>query len=632
MLSRTSKLLAALLALALVAAACGSGDDEETTDVTTAVDDDAQEQLEADREAGDADGADAPAAGDAVRGGKLVYGIEADSANPWTHYATSCAISCRMILRTITDGLFVTDDAGEIQPYLVESFEANDDFTEWTMTIKDGISFHDGTPLDGAAVKYNIDTCRFSPLTGPSFLGLADVTAEGQTVTMTYDTPEALGPRSLRTEICGMMLSPTWMATLANNPLNNAPFVTEEEQAALDLSGDPAAPVGLGPFVFESYTPGNGNSFTAVRNDDYWRGDGPNSVTNEGLPYLDEVELVVAVDIQGRSSGLQAGQFDIIHTANADEIAKFEGNDDFKLLQANDFGETSYTLLNVAQGENPTLAFVRGLDSLDMDPGGLNADNPMVHLSCRKALAHAVDRQRVANERWAGLATVANGPFPPGSIGYLEDTGYPEFDTDAALAEFETCKADHGTTPVALSFNTTNDPFNVETNELVASMWRDAFGDEIDVSIAPIEQGQYIGLALAGTFQAQGWRNHAGVDPTEQWYWWNSATASPIDPGVPELALNFGRFQDAEMDAAFNTIRQNPDPDARREAAETVNRLFAENVWNFWTVWTLWGIMANPRVQNLTALEIPDIGTSMPVIAGKHHLTQIWCLDGDCQG
>ena len=45
-------------------------------------------------------------------------------------------------------------------------------------------------------------------------------------------------------------------------------------------------------------------------------------------------------------------------------------------------------------------------------------------------------------------------------------------------------------------------------------MWRDAFGDEIDVSITPIEQGQYIGLALAGTFQAQGWRNHGGVDPS----------------------------------------------------------------------------------------------------------------------
>lgn len=630
-----TKLLGIFLALALVAAACGSGDDDESADDgTSEVGTEDQEQIEADRSEGEATGADTSETGDGepVHGGRLVYGIEADSANPWVHYATSCAISCRMIFRAISDSLFITDENGEIQPYLVESFEPNDDFTQWTMTVRDGITFHDGTPLDGAAVKYNIDACRFSPLTGPAFLGLDTVEAEGQTVTMTYSAPEALGPKALRAETCGMMFSPEWMATLANNPLNQPPIISEEEAGALDLSGDPAAPVGLGAFRYVSYTPGNGNSFIAERNPDYWRGDGPNSITGEGLPYLDEVEFVVAVDIQGRSNGLRAGQFDIIHTANADEIVKYEGDGDFKLLQANDFGETSYILLNVAQGENPTLAFVRGLDTLDMDPGGLNDANPLVHLSCRTALAHAIDQERVANERWAGIATVANGPFPPGSIGYLEDSGYPTFDLDAAAENWEQCKTDHGTTPVAFSFNTTNDAFNVETNELTASMWRDAFGDEIEVSIAPIEQGQYIGLALAGTFQAQGWRNHAGVDPTEQWYWWNSATASPIDPGVPELALNFGRFQDPAMDEAFTTIRQNPDPAARQEAAEEVNRLFAENVWNFWYVWTVWGIIANNRIQNITNLEIPDFGPVMPVIAGKHHLAQVWCSEGNCQG
>jgi len=652
-------LIAILIALAVFATACGGSDGgdsdtaeapDDSTQVDTSDDEpaaepaddgddggddeqDTPEEVEEAREEGDATGEDTREVETGpVRGGTLVYGIEADSANPWAHYAVSCAISCRMVLRTITDGLFVTDDSGEIQPYLVETVEKNEDATVWTMTMRDGINFHDGTPLDGAAVKYNIDTCRFSPLTGPAFIGLADVQAEGQTVTMTYDAPEALGPRILRTETCGMMLSPTWMATLANNPLNNAPFVTEEQQAELDLSGDPAAPVGVGPFVFDSYTPGNGNSFIATRNEDYWRGDGPNSVTGEGLPYLDAVELAVAVDIQGRSNGLLAGQFDIIHTANADEVAKFESDDEFVLLQANDFGETSHSLINSAQGVNPTLAFVRGQDEVQMDPGGLNAANAMVHLSCRKALAHALDRQRVADERGAGIVTPANGPFPPGSIGYLEDSGYPDFDLDAARAEWETCKSDFGTTPIPLSFNTTNDAFNVETNELIASMWGEAFGDELDVSIAPIEQGQYIGLALAGVFQVQGWRNHGGVDPAEQWYWWSSATASPIDPSVPELALNFGRFQDPEMDAAMAIVRQSQDPDERRAAAEDVNRAFGKNVWNFWTTWTLWGVIANPRVQNITGFEYPEGGNSMPVIAGKHHLTQIWCSDGDCQG
>ncbi|HCB33915.1 MAG TPA: hypothetical protein DEP69_01670, partial [Acidimicrobiaceae bacterium] len=423
---------------------------------------------------------------------------------------------------------------------------------------------------------------------------------------------------------CGNMLSPTWLQTLSSNPL-----LSEDERAAAE--GDQAAPVGVGAFVFDSYTPGAGNSFIAKRNPDYWRG--ANGITGEDLPYLDEIEFVAVPDIQGRSSGMKSGEFDIIHTANSDEIAKFEGDSDFVLLQANDYGETSHILLNVAQGTNPTLQFVRGqATELQMDPSGANSVNPLVNLSCRTALAHALDQERYAEERGAGIVTPANGPFPPGSVGYLDDSGYPEYDLDAAAVEWEKCKADSGQNPVTFSYNTTNDAFNVESNELIAAMWREAFGDEIAVTITPIEQGQYINLALAGIFQAQGWRNHGGVDPTEQWYWWNSATASPIDPSVPELALNFGRFQDPEMDTAFQTIRFNPDPAARKAATEDVNRAFGKNVWNIWTYWTLWGIVARPPVQNITDLTIPGHDLLVaPVIAGKHHLTQMWCTNGDCQ-
>lgn len=106
---------------------------------------------------------------------------------------------------------------------------------------------------------------------------------------------------------------------------------------------------------------------------------------------------------------------------------------------------------------------------------------------------------------------------------------------------------------------------------------------------------KYIGLALAGAFQAEGWRNHGGIHPAEQWFWWSSTTASPVDPGVPELASNFGRFP------------------------HRVN-------------WTLWGVVANRRVPNITNLEIPGYGLVTPIIGGRHRLTQVWCLEGDCQG
>ncbi len=122
--------MALLFAFAMVAAACGGSGSDEATGTTSAETDGVVKEIEENDATGDDTRDDA---GEAVRDGRLVYGIEADSANPWTHYATSCAISCRMILRSIADPLFATADDGTIQPYLVETMEPNADASEWTL-------------------------------------------------------------------------------------------------------------------------------------------------------------------------------------------------------------------------------------------------------------------------------------------------------------------------------------------------------------------------------------------------------------------------------------------------------------------------------------------------------------------
>ena len=63
---------------------------------------------------------------------------------------------------------------------------------EWTVTIRDGITFHDGTPLTGEVVAYNINLCRISQLTGPALLGIDSVVGEGQTVTVTASPGQPL--------------------------------------------------------------------------------------------------------------------------------------------------------------------------------------------------------------------------------------------------------------------------------------------------------------------------------------------------------------------------------------------------------------------------------------------------------
>jgi peptide/nickel transport system substrate-binding protein len=552
--------------------------------------------------------------GEPVHGGTLVYGLEADTANAWAHYRASYATSGYVPLGAISDSLFAYSDAGEIQGNLVESWEPNEDYTVWTLNLREGITFHDGTPLDGAAVKFNIDACRSSPLTAGAYAPIGSVEAEGQTVTITTQGgPWVVLPAYFAGGSCGYMLSAEWLGSLPDVPQRQeASPVYDAELAATPADGDPARPVGLGAFVFESYTPGNGNSFRAVRNEDYWRG--PNGITGEELPYLDAIEAVVAVDIDSRANGLRSGQFDVIHTANADTLSQFLEDDEFETISTSRYGDTSYIMLNHAAG--------------DLDPEGSNANSPLLHLSCRKALAHAIDTERLAQERGAGLVQPANGPFPPGSIGYLEDTGYPQYDLDAANAEMETCLSEVGADSIEFTFNTTNDPFNVESNELVISMWDEAFGGAVNASITPIEQGQYIGLALVGTFNAQSWRSHSGLDPDQQRLWWHSTSATPVGG----LALNFGRFRDAEMDEALNTIKSNPDPAARKEAAETVNRVFGEQVYNWWTTWTLWGVVEQPYVNGIEGATLADGTPATGLVgAGRHNIAQLWCDNGECE-
>jgi len=349
-----------------------------------------------------------------------------------------------------------------------------------------------------------------------------------------------------------------------------------------------------------------------VRNEDYWRG--PNGVTGEELPYLDSIEGVVSVEIGATENSLRSGQFDIIHTGNSGAISRFLDDDDYEVTASSKFGDTSYIMFNVAEG--------------DIDPQGSNADSPLLNVHCRRALAHATDVERLIEERGAGLARQANGPFGPGVLGYLEDTGYPPYDPDAAVEEFETCLEELGTERIEFTFNTTNDPYNVETNTLLISMWNEVLGNRITSSISAIESGQYIGLALTGNFHAFGWANHGGIDPATQAYWWQSASSSPVG----ELALNFGRFRNENIDEALVTLRTNPDPAARKAAAETVSREFGENVYNLWTTWVVWSIISHPYVNGVETNVIP--GTGEPGIglafSGRHQTNQLWCDDGVC--
>ena len=128
---------ALLLAFGLVAAACGGSDDSSGGERRT--------RTRAARSP------PIPTTGPTpTRGGSITFAREAETSSPWTPSAMICDVACHQAIKGIYDTLIWPDAEGEVHGMLLESFEPNADFTEWTLTPREGITFHDGTPWDVA--------------------------------------------------------------------------------------------------------------------------------------------------------------------------------------------------------------------------------------------------------------------------------------------------------------------------------------------------------------------------------------------------------------------------------------------------------------------------------------------------
>src|SRR5690606_34609573 len=156
--------------------------------------------------------------------------------------------------RAIYDTLTVPNAEGDYVPYLAQSIEPNDDYTEWTITVRDGIKFHDGTDLTGEVVKNNIDAYRGaypgrSPLLFAFVLkNIASVESAGHSGTAKTTVPGVAFP--------AFLFSSSRTGIMAQAHLDNADTCNRTL-------------IGTGPFKFVSWSPGD--KLVGERNEDYWQ-------------------------------------------------------------------------------------------------------------------------------------------------------------------------------------------------------------------------------------------------------------------------------------------------------------------------------------------------------------------------
>ncbi|MFV0317007.1 MAG: ABC transporter substrate-binding protein [Microthrixaceae bacterium] len=530
-----------LVALAVVAASCGGGDSDSAEGTSDA--------------------------GELRYGGDIVYGLEAENSGGWCLPEGQLAISGIMVARAIYDTLTIPDADAQYVPFLAESVEPNGDFTQWSIKLRDGVTFHDGTPLDATVVKNNLDAFRGTyPARQPLLLRfifdpIADVSVvDDLTVSVTTKVPWPAFPASLFSE--------------GRAGISAQAQLDDPETCDRNL-------IGTGPFRFEEWV--QNDRLVVTRNDDYWRTD----ADGNQLPYLDRVEFRPYVDATTRANALLSDEIQMGLGGGATEFAIWQDAaeaGEIQVLKADQYPEVGFQIINVGT-------------------------EPFNNRNARIAAAAALDRDEINDIRNQGLLRIADGPFGPGNMGYLEDTGYPDFDLDRAREAAAAYEAETGK-PLTFTYTYQADPETTQLAQLLQEQWGRA---GIEVNLASIEQSALISTAISGEYQVISFRNHGGGDPDVQYIWWYG--------GSP---LNFGRIDDPRINDLLDRGRSSSDAAERTQIYEEINTIMGEEAYAQWITWVDWVLGFRNDLHGVMGPQLPDGAEPFPGLAAGHTLAGVW--------
>jgi len=400
--------LLSMVLLALVAAGCGGDDEGEEAGAPATTQEEA-----------------------AAAGGTLVF---AGASDPVVidGALVSDGESIRVITQVFETLVFLKAGTTEPEPGLAESWEASPDGKEWTFQLKEGVSFHDGTPFNAAAVCANFDRWyNFSgPLQNPSatyywqvvFGGFAKTDPKsGAPAESLYSSCEAVDEATAKLTLTKP--SATFIPALAQQAFSiaspDALKKYEADKGTVDKDGifQPTGtfgtehPIGTGPFEFVSWK--RNDRLTLKRYEDYWG----------EKAKIDELIIRPIADNAARLQALQTGEIQGYDLVEPQDIETIEGDENLQVFDRPAFN-VAYVGFNISL---PPL------------------DNQKV----RQAVAHGLDRQAVVDNFYAGRAELATQFMPPEVVGHSDGVTEYEYDPEKAKQILQ----DAGLTlPVKLDF------------------------------------------------------------------------------------------------------------------------------------------------------------------------------------
>jgi len=494
-------------------------------------------------------------------GGTLRFGLFGET-NGWSPVDSNWAGSGYIVAQTMFDRLVMFDDKGQPKPYLAESIDPSADFTRWTIKVRPGVTFHDGSPLDADVVKYNLEKNRSSVVTGPVFATVTSID----------------------------VVDPLTVAVSVSKPWSNFPVALTGQsgfvaaRSMLDSPDGSRHPVGTGPFVFDSWTPDN--NLQVHRNPNYWRKDADGAP----LPYLDKIDFRVLADPQALSNALDSGGVDVIEASTPELVDKYVTKAAGGGTQIFTGHETSETVLALNTAKAPF-------------------DDPLA----RRILATGIDTASQGN-LLKGIFTPARGPFLPDSP-YYTDTSYPQYDQAEAQRLADEYKAAHGGQPLQFSITVTPAPEIVTIAQAGQEQLRQI---GVEMTINQVEQTKLIVDALQGNYEATGWVEFSGASLESDYVFISDPSIRPLG----QLSLNLTRNANPRLTAALDAARATSDAAQQVAQYKIVQEEMAKDLNYIFIVHNRLAIASTANVIGLSTQTFPD-GTLIQV-GYTPLLTQVW--------
>jgi len=279
----------------------------------------------------------------------------------------------------IYNGLVKMTESGTPVADLAESWEISEDGTVYTFNLRPGVTFHDGTPLNAAAVKASFERLIAADRDSSAANFFKPVISEvkaADELTVQFVLKEPFAP---------------FLNTLAH-PAGHIISPAAAAQFGSDLGEHP---VGTGPYKFVEWV--RGERIVLERFDDYY----------EGTPPMAKIIYRVVPEAATRVALLETGEADIILRVSPDEAGRLEGTPGIKLVKT----PTARTIFMAINTTRPPFDDVR----------------------VRQAMNYAVDAQAIVDAFFGGGVPLSDSPLAPQVFGYVSTFRY-DFDPDKARA------------------------------------------------------------------------------------------------------------------------------------------------------------------------------------------------------